>query len=70
MFYVIEIQTTNTGATNTFCFNTRADAEEKYHDVLRVASKSEVKKHGAMIVNDDMFVIKSEVYVHEEVNNK
>lgn len=68
MYYVIETQTNDNGSVLPFAFTNPADAEEKYHDILRVASKSENKKHGCMIINDDMFVIKSEVYNHEKVN--
>lgn len=67
MFYVIEFQTNETGAVNVFTFTERADAEEKYHNVLMYASKSQVKKHGAMIVTDDLFIVKSEVYNHGNV---
>lgn len=65
MFYVIEIQTTSTGAVIPFCFADRNEAEAKYHSLLAVASVSTVRKHGAMLFNDDGFVIKSEVYEHE-----
>lgn len=64
MFYVMEIQTNEVGAVVPYAFTSLADAEEKYHDILRVAAKSNVRKHGCMIVNDDMFIIKSEVYNH------
>ena len=70
MFYVIEFQTTNTGAVNVFTFTDRADAETKYHEVLMYAAKSQVNKHGAMIITEDMFVVKSEVYNHNEVETE
>ena len=70
MFYVIELQTNETGAVNVFTFTERADAEEKYHDILRYASKSKVRKHGAMIVTEDFFTVKSEVYSHENVDQE
>ena len=67
MFYVLEIQTeTATGAVIPFAFQDRNQAEAKYHDLLRVAAVSTVAKHGAMLFNDDGFVIKSEVYNHTE----
>ena len=63
MFYVIEIQTSNnSGAIIPFTFTNRADAEAKYHSLLAVCAKSEVIKHGAMLFNDDGFIIKSEMY--------
>lgn len=67
MFYVFEVQTNETGAVNVFTFNTREDAESKYHEILMYASKSSVNKHGAMIVTEDMFIVKSEVYNHTPV---
>lgn len=67
MFYVLEFQTNETGATNTFCFTDKNDAESKYHEILMYASKSNVRKHGAMILTEDMFIIKSEIYNHEPV---
>lgn len=66
MYYVIELQSNNTtGSAIPYAFTGLPDAEEKYHDILRVASKSNVPKHGCVIINDDNFVIKSEVYTHE-----
>lgn len=64
MFYVIEIQTSTTGAIIPFVFTNRNEAEAKYHDLLRVAAVSQVPKHGAMLFTDDLFVLKSEVYNH------
>lgn len=66
IYYVIELQTGVTGACVPFAFNDRADAEAKYHTLLAVASKSDVPKHGVIMVNADGFVIKSEVYDHTE----
>lgn len=67
VFYVIEIQTgTESGAVIPFSFTDRSQAEAKYHSLLSVAAVSQVPKHGAMMFNDDGFVIKSEVYNHIE----
>lgn len=69
MFYVIEIQTNDqTGAVIPFSYTDRNDAEAKYHTLLAAAATSSVRKHGAMIFNEDGFIIKTEVYNHEEVN--
>lgn len=68
VFYVFEIQTNETGSVNVFPFTDRADAEAKYHEVLMYASKSEVRKHGAILLTEDLFVIKSEIYDHSVVN--
>lgn len=64
MFYVIEIQTDNVGAAISYSFVDRNQAEAKYHDLLRIAALSQVPKHGALLFNDDGFVLKSEVYNH------
>ena len=65
--YVLEIQTTaETGAVIPFVYTDRDEAEAKYHSLLAVAAVSQVAKHGAMMFNDDGFVIKSEVYNHIE----
>ena len=65
MFYVIEIQTqTETGAVIPFAYTDRDQAEAKYHSLLAVCATSSVKKHGAILFNEDGFVIKSEVYNH------
>lgn len=67
IFYVIEIQTgAESGAVIPFNFTDRGQAEAKYHSLLAVASVSSVPKHGAMLFNDDGFIIKSEVYNHVE----
>ena len=65
--YVMEIQTTTeTGAVIPFVYTDREEAEAKYHSLLAVAAVSQVAKHGAMMFNDDGFVIKSEFYNHIE----
>ena len=66
MFYVIEIQTSNTGAIIPFVFQDRNQAEAKYHNILSAAAVSEAPKHGAMLFTDDGFVLKSEVYNHQD----
>lgn len=67
MFYVIEIQTTDaSGAVIPFSFTDRSQAEAKYHSLLAVCATSTVKKHGAMLFNEDGFILKSEVYTHGE----
>ena len=65
IFYVIELQTSSTGASLPFAFDNRPDAEAKYHSLLAVAAKSSVPRHAVLLVNADGFVLKSEVYTHE-----
>lgn len=65
VFYVIEIQTqAETGAVIPFTFTNRNEAEAKYHSLLAVCATSNVPKHGAMLFNDDGFILKTEVYNH------
>lgn len=66
IFYVIEFQSEATGAVIPLAFTDRSDAEAKYHQLLSVAAKSAVRKHGVMLCNEDLFILKSEIYVHEE----
>ena len=68
LFYVFEIQTNETGSANVFVFNDRNKAEQKYHEVLMYASGSKVRKHGAILMNEDSFIIKSEIYVHQDTD--
>lgn len=64
IYYVIELQTGDQGACIPMAYDNKPDAEEKYHDILKVAAKSQVRKHGAVLMNEDGFVIKSEMYEH------
>ena len=66
IFYVIEIQTDTTGAIIPFTFTDRDQAEAKYHSLLAVCATSSVAKHGAMLFNEDGFILKSEVYTHNK----
>jgi len=71
-YYVVEIQTGETGALLYYQCDDRAEAEGKYHHILSIAAQSSVWKHGAMLLNEDLEPIKSEIYKHdapaEEVN--
>ena len=64
MLYVLEFQTSDTGAVIATPYADPADAESAYHTILAAAAKSSVPKHGAMIVDDNLNVVKREVYVH------
>lgn len=65
VFYVIEVQTAaGSGAVIPFSFTDRDQAEAKYHSLLAICATSAVPKHGAMIFNEDGFILKSEIYTH------
>lgn len=65
LYYVIELQSNKSGACIPVVYTDRNQAEAKYHDILKYAAVSDVRKHGAILCNEDGFVIKSEVYNHE-----
>ena len=63
VFYVLEFQTgEETGAVLPTSYTDRSQAEAAYHTKLAAAAVSNVRKHGVMLCNEDMFVIKQEVY--------
>lgn len=66
-YTVIEMQNGVVGA-NVWTYDNLPDAESKYHSVLAVAAKSAVNKHGAAILNENCYCVKSECYEHEEVS--
>ena len=65
MFIVMEIQNSGTASTIVNTYNTRNDAENKYHTVLAYAAISSVPKHGAVMLTEDGDYIKHECFEHE-----
>ncbi|MBO5839661.1 MAG: hypothetical protein J6R06_08315 [Bacteroidales bacterium] len=73
IYFVFETQVTKdkktgkeTSAVNVFSFDNKKDAESKYHEILMYGAKSDIYKHGAILFTEDMFIIKSEVYTHND----
>ena len=70
MFYVIEFQSGETGSVIPFTFTNEqyqaGEADAKYHDLLRVAATSSVRKHGVILMTDYLIPIKQDVYDHGE----
>lgn len=65
VYFVIETQVEDgAGAVIPLAFTDRNQAESKYHQLLSACAVSEVDKHGVMLCNEDLFVIKQEVYNH------
>ncbi len=62
MFIVLEIQNSSI-LVNTY--NTRNEAENKYHTILAYAAVSSIEKHAAAMLTEDGEYIKSECFVHE-----
>lgn len=70
VFYVIEFQTNEgLGSVIPNAYTDRAAAESAYHTTLASAAQSQVDKHGVMLCNEDMFVIKQEIYDHTVSEN-
>lgn len=67
MFTVIELQTTNgTTTVLTNVYQDRGQAEQKFHTVLAYASVSEVDIHAVSILSADGYVLKNDVYFHNQ----
>ena len=66
MFVVIEIQAGDKTATLVNAYEDRNAAEQKYHSILAAASVSKVPVHSAVMLTNEGYFIKSEVYKHEE----
>lgn len=64
MFIVIEIQTLEQVATIVNSYESRDEAESKYHQILMYAAQSQVKKHGAVMLTEEGMLIKRECYEH------
>lgn len=66
-YIILETQTTKDGAVGTLinAYDSKNEAESKYHTVLAAAAISALKKHCAFMLNDSAQVIKSECYEHE-----
>ena len=64
MFYVLELQTDQTGAVLVFTYDNLTQAESKFYAILSAAAVSSVRKHGAIILNEDGIMLKHEVFNH------
>lgn len=62
MFIVLEIQNT---ATLVNAYNTRNEAENKYHTILAYAAVSTIETHSAVMFTNEGEFIKSECFKHE-----
>jgi hypothetical protein len=65
-YTVIETQAQNDGASAciTTTHDTRAEAEQKYHQVLAAAAVSEVDYHSCTILDFQGQQVANQVYVH------
>ena len=65
-YTVVEMQNGVIGSNVYGPYSNYNEAESKYHYVLSVAAVSTVRKHGAAILNENCFCVKSECFEHEE----
>lgn len=65
MFIVIELQKTGPQVANIVTsYESLADAESKYHNILAAAAVSSVEAHSAILLNHYGELIKRECYTH------
>ena len=62
VYYVIEFQTRDgIGNAIVTAYTNEQSARAKYHEIMAAASTSNVPKHGAMIVTEDLFKLMAEL---------
>lgn len=65
MFIVIEIQKSESVATLVTAFDSRNEAEAKFHSILAAAAVSTVPLHGAVMMTEEGAFIQNKTYYHE-----
>ncbi len=67
-YIVIEMQTNNDGAVSTlvWAYDTRNQAESKFHSVLSAAAISELPIHAASLLQSDGRLLDCRSYEHGE----
>ena len=62
VYYVIEFQTNaGVGSAIVTTYSNEQQARSKYHEIMAAASISNIQKHGAMIVTEDLFKLMAEL---------
>lgn len=71
MFVVLELQTNKDGSVGSliYTYNSRAEAESKYHAVLSAAAISNIPVHTAVMMDNRGMNIFSQHYLHEETES-
>lgn len=63
MYIVVELQNNNGTVSNIVtAYSTQAQAEQKYHEILKYAAVTTLTSHSAVILNDRGELIRSESY--------
>ena len=67
MYIVIELQTNASGqvANIVSTYDTRAQADNKYHTILAAAAVSSVPVHAATMINEEGYPIQCYAYHHD-----
>lgn len=65
MVIVMEIQKGTTTTTLVNAYETRNEAENKYHTILAYAAVSTLPKHSAVMLTEEGEYIKHECFEHE-----
>lgn len=66
IYYTIELQSGDAGAGIIYAYTNVEDAREKYFDILKYAVKSPVRKHGAVVIDENGFTVEpARVFEHE-----
>jgi len=70
IFYVLELQTygDGTGSAIPMSYPTLREAESKYYLILSAAAISTVYRHGAVLMSEEGFTLKQEVFTHRLEN--
>jgi len=62
-YFVIETQANGETASGILTtHSSEGEAEQKYHLILSAAAVSQIEKHGAILIRDDLRVFKREIY--------
>lgn len=56
IYYVIEFQSGDSGNALPIAYTDPTLAFQKYHQIMAAASISNVPKHGAMVITEDLYV--------------
>lgn len=66
-FLVVELQKNEDGTLTHLVTSKdeQAEAESKYHEILKFAAVSAIPVHSAVILSEEGFLVKRECYKHE-----
>lgn len=70
-YIVIELQTNTDGTVGNlvYAFDSRNEADAKFHAILAAAAVSNIPHHAAVLMNSDGNVFRNECYTHNVVTS-